>query len=568
MTARKQSGLSILSGITGAVAISGLTLSIAALTTSSALDSLPDARSRVLILAISAIVVSTIAAMALIMSVSGTWFRNSMELSLAIIPTIWMTAITAVIGLPILANQLGRDRDVLRVLDTGSSALLAIIGGTCAAVAIVCAGIVAFVVRRKLPDEQPPLSVTRRGLVSSTIATLSVCAAATVAIVLTAQPALDLSTPNAPEVPIAGIPTSVTETAYRLRLQNGNGNWHDIIPAGAGFVSERDDDLIAYDGATGAVRWPYDGSTIGGLANRPQVFGRGNDQVLVLVGRLISVGLNPMTGAVRWRSADPGAPTNDENWRVRLTATADTSVYSSNPDDSMNLVVMDPGTGTPALNVTVPCGSEIITSRHYLLRSSCNSREDFVLTNIATGKDQKIQIKPTTEWGNFNLRVVGPDVFAVTFRTSAMVAKPQFVAIVDGKSGMVVDEFTSPTSSLSPVHNNQVALVDTTGPFEQSRAVLIRDLSRHSWTEIPVAADVYLDHNSQNFDWAGNDLVITGRESSTPSTPLRIPSNTVLARVRRVDTPVTVVNLPARRPYPARSSQCARVPTIPPSTPK
>ncbi|OHU31653.1 hypothetical protein BKG76_00065 [Mycobacteroides franklinii] len=125
------------------------------------------------------------------------------------------------------------------------------------------------------------------------------------------------------EIPVT--PTRVgTEVRYALPLSDPGF----VVPAGPGFVTLEDQDLVGYAGNTGQQRWRLPFKTIAYECEPSSVRSTGTsaDSVVIVqclrptqtnsysdsARRTILTGVDAMTGRVLWANAD--------NWRIRSTA--------------------------------------------------------------------------------------------------------------------------------------------------------------------------------------------------------------------------------------------------------
>ncbi|MET9201519.1 hypothetical protein [Gordonia sp. NPDC003585] len=161
--------------------------------------------------------------------------------------------------------------------------------------------------------------------------------------------------PKAASVPVPPLPTTVgTRIAYTIPARSAG----DVLEAGPGFVVRGADGLVAYDGSTGARRWSIESSDLGSLCGGEllrrmsrtlgvaspraeasvRTTGIGRDATVVVTCSRWIVGVDAMTGSVRW--------VNSEGWDV-YDATPDVIAVTKDDRSSQHAAVaaMDPRTG-------------------------------------------------------------------------------------------------------------------------------------------------------------------------------------------------------------------------------
>lgn len=135
----------------------------------------------------------------------------------------------------------------------------------------------------------------------------------------------DIAAVTAATVEIPATPTTVgAEVRYALPVSDPRFT----VPAGPGFVTLEDQDLVGYAGNTGQQRWRLPFRTIAGQCEPSSVRSTGTSADSVVIAqclrptqtdshsdsarRTILTGIDAMTGRVLWSNAD--------NWRIRSTA--------------------------------------------------------------------------------------------------------------------------------------------------------------------------------------------------------------------------------------------------------
>ncbi|ALG85971.1 PQQ-binding-like beta-propeller repeat protein [Gordonia phthalatica] len=513
MTTTESTGVPVVWGVGAATALTAISCATASLIGVDNLDIVPDSQRLTIRAAVVALVVGVTVLLLLWHLAARARSDRPSRLDAA---TTWLSLClfaAVAIWTRILAGSLADDFATLRLLDVGYSVPLALIGLSCAVIGMLCVGAVSHGVWVTARDSepQPMLGLSRSTAISAAV-TFTVCAAVVAGSVVVARPALTIQQHTAPEAKVPAFPESMDTVTFRHRI---GGSRVAVIPTDGGFVTVTGDDVTAYDASTGAPVWSFDGRAIGGIktpsAASAQLTTGAEAQVLVLPGESLTVGLDVVTGAVRWRSADPW---DGGRWRVRGAAGFDAG--ETTQAESTEVTLMNPDDGTVQRRISLPCSPKVAVTRIHVLRTECGAPNTLVVAESATGREQRVTVDPTIDWRYRQISAIGSGHFAATFTTRPFDdGNPTFTAIIEEESGSVVDQFTSTTTTLSALYDGKIALIDAPQKgapfFGTTPAVMVRDVHAHRWTRIP-AAGIPTQPGFVEPVWLGDTVVVGARD--------------------------------------------------------
>ena len=369
-------------------------------------------------------------------------------------------AVAIVVAVLIYAHALGGRHAALRLLDVHSSTLLALSAGVAAAVGCACLGTPGGRADR---HQAPTRSSLRSG-----IATLLVCLIAVGGLVAAAQPSLRIQSETAAFVATPAVPTTITTTAFRLRLADDDVA---VIPAGPGFAVATADGVTAYDGLTGEPRWRFDAATVGGWDEEP-VLDNPSDGVVEVAGADLTVGLDAVTGVVVRRSAPKAAPA------------VPASACQSGDSEA------DP---------------------RYRVQHVCGSATDFEIVEQGDMRSLTIAVPRGAIFSD--LASLGDGFFAAEHRLTRH--GDHLVTVIDAARGVVADQFEVTSASLSPIRNGII------GVAERDDRVRLRNVRTRTWSDLPTLNELSSNDVSRSV-WLGDRLALPYRDGFVMVDPTRL----------------------------------------------
>ncbi|MFT3662675.1 MAG: hypothetical protein QM809_15235 [Gordonia sp. (in: high G+C Gram-positive bacteria)] len=303
----------------------------------------------------------------------------------------------------------GRHRQLIGVLDVHSSVILATLAAASAVIAAASLGALAAVYVREQDTEDPVadddrMPTRRTGFVAATATTVIGALIAGVLVVVQ-QPSLRLQDAEAAALGSPPVPTSMTETAYRIRADDENAY---ALRAGPGFVVVDGDELTAYEGSRGLRRWTFDAGRIGGLSGSSDtrevvVFGSARDadeETVVVAGGDLSVGLDAVTGRVLWRSAAAAFRVGDGDDRLHRVRFAPRRYEYGKDPTPPTMTLIDPRRGVVLWSREVSCDRSLRAATvDHLVREACGGSGRIEIRALPNPEARQVSPKVPGECG-------------------------------------------------------------------------------------------------------------------------------------------------------------------------
>ncbi|MUM22019.1 PQQ-binding-like beta-propeller repeat protein [Mycobacterium sp. CBMA271] len=317
----------------------------------------------------------------------------------------------------------------------------------------------------------------------------------------------------------AAVPDALGVVRYKLRPELGpraaSTDTADIYPVGNGFVTYEDNEVVAYDGPTGVVRWRATGfgtleSDAGhSMLRSVNVAWRDRDDrvgiVVLLVGGGL-VALDGSSGKVLWRRQYDGDYPKVTGW---VDALAIATRISTGPvDDKTRLDSLDPRTGQVRWSRELSCSTNLSEGvSGQFISNECGSRQSS-LVDAYTGN-----ILGETDHGWLDVSADN-DVYVTEPATVYKWPDAKDVTSVIDSTGHVIDKITGAI----PVGRafDGYLLLSTVGQIP-----VLRNYRTHE--SAPLRLAPFRDPYFTDAAWLQHRLVInTGRRAAGDPMPLHV----------------------------------------------
>ncbi|WP_440712054.1 hypothetical protein [Gordonia sp. FQ] len=374
-----------------------------------------------------------------------------------------VAGVIAVVVLGIRTVHLSHSLATIAFLDSRHSALLATLSLTAGAVSLLGVALATAIAPR--PDRTRRLRAAGyAGLAMAVVWTLAVGMA------VGSAPATPWRSSPTTAAPAESAPlTGIDEVAFRKRLEYDA----DVYPIEGGFLVDGSP-MTAYDGRTGQRRWSFG---FDGYPPEPSqksrevrsITVRDAGREVVVTSGIFTVGLDAVSGRMRWRSAAESAAIPGKD-RRNMDERSATWIH----DDDQ-------------------CAALLATAE-YTARRVCDT--DRIDISGPGGTNRVLTIPSPAGFRFDNMWDAGAGLLVVTStpsgRQSGDKIVPTSVAVIDGRSGSVIDQFEVSTSRVrmalvGTAHNGLLPVVvqQKRPGSEWGRDVLeLRSLRKHQSTSL------------------------------------------------------------------------------------